>query len=82
MEKFNNVPRTDKDKQQMMFGCELKDLIESKPSFVSNNMYAMMILSDAQAEIEIGNSERARVYINRAKYFIVEEDNKNYGQES
>jgi hypothetical protein len=48
-------------------------LDESKPEFVDNLMYAMMILSDAQEVVAQGNKEAARQYINRAKHFIDKE---------
>ena len=60
----------DLGRQKEMFGCFRQELIDSKPPFVSDLMYAMMILSDAQEVISRDQKELARQYINRAKYFI------------
>lgn len=38
--------------------------------FVEAPMTAISILSDAQEEMERGNAERARQFINRAKWII------------
>ena len=73
------MPMTIEEKktwEQQAFGCAQEALNESKPGFVSNLMYAMMILSDAQHEILFGNNETGRLYINRAKHFIDAEMHK------
>jgi hypothetical protein len=66
-------------------GVTKRELLDSKPEFVSDLMYAMMILSDAQEEINFAyeaahripnsgmiaaNIETGRQFINRAKMFI------------
>lgn len=57
--------------EQMCFGCSKDELlayaIENRPK-----MTVMSILSDAQAEMELGDEIRANQYINRAKYIINE----------
>ncbi len=62
------------ERERLMFGCTKEDL-DTPPMFpVSRRMLIMQILSDAQEEIARGNGERARQYINRAKYFLVDSD--------
>ena len=54
-----------------MYGCTREDL-DTPPLFpVRKRMRIMQILSDAQEEIARGNSEIARQFINRAKYFLM-----------
>lgn len=67
---------TDVDKQMLLYGCEsveLDELIEDsqKPYMGGLPMLTMSILSDAQECIAIGSFDRARQYINRAKYVIM-----------
>ena len=64
----------------VMFGVpDMKaayDALEIMP-FVKPPMTAISILSDAQEEIERGNKDRARQFINRAKWIIINKlDNK------
>lgn len=71
-------------RHMMMYGCfttELDEIIadEMQPLMGGHYMLAMSILSDAQECIAIGQEERARQYINRAKYVMrswKEYDNK------
>ena len=59
-----------------MFGQTIEQMEEAKPSFYSNSLYAMAILSDVQELLAREDScdperiERARQWINKAKYFI------------
>lgn len=66
-------PQEKKDKQVeqdiMMFGEAESAMVNAKPSYVGNRMYAMMILSDAQ-EVLTRDPARAWQFINKAKYFI------------
>ena len=68
------MPRTEDEQLEWelnALGCPMSVLEESKPKFVSNGMYAMMILSDAQEVMQFeGGMETARQYINRGKVFI------------
>ena len=62
-------------RHMMMYGCfttELDEIIadEMHPLMGGHYMLAMSILSDAQECIAIGQEERARQYINRAKYVM------------
>lgn len=64
---------TEKERDESMFGCstgELDQMVEDYEYLNEFNMLAMSILSDAQEEIERGNGETARRYINRAKYVM------------
>jgi len=63
-------------KEISMFGETIESMIDTKPEFTDNLMYAMSILSDAQEELERNNKETARKFINKAKYFISEEGRK------
>lgn len=56
-----------------MFGETIEQFTKMKPSFYSNLLYATSILSDAQEVLSRGNSELARQFINKAKYFIIED---------
>lgn len=63
------------DKQMNMYGCtraDLDDMLEEElmPMMGGQYMLAMSILSDAQECIAIGMDDRARQYINRAKYVM------------
>jgi len=63
-------------KMIFMYGCdteELDTLISDaqQPYMGGINMLAMSILSDAQECIAIGSFDRARQFINRAKYVIM-----------
>ena len=63
-------------KMIFMYGCdteELDTLISDaqQPYMGGLNMLAMSILSDAQECIAIGSFDRARQFINRAKYVIM-----------
>jgi len=65
---------TEKEQRdESMFGCsteELDQMVEDYEYLNEFNMLAMSILSDAQEEIERGNGEIARRYINKAKYVM------------
>ena len=61
-----------KPQYEQMFGEPVDDMIKAKPEFITNLMYAVMILSDAQ-EVLKTNRERARQFINKAKFFITKE---------
>lgn len=71
-----------------MFGETVKQMKAAKPSFYSNNMYAMDILRDAQEGLHLLSAydtvtqeeaitaiERCRQLINKAKFFIEEDRN-------
>lgn len=58
------------EEEMKMFGATIADLVKSKPEMISDLDYAISILSDAQECISMESGERARQYINRAKYFI------------
>lgn len=54
-----------------MFGCSYDLLDEMIADYLGPlEMLSMSILSDAQEELERGNSEVSRQYINRAKYVM------------
>ena len=57
------------EKDIEMFGETVEAMTRMKPKFTDNLMYAMAILSDAQA-VMADNPERCRQFINKAKYFI------------
>ena len=61
-------------KEIKMFGMTTKEMIDSKPEFTDNLMYAMQILSDAQEIMTLhGDNGYSRVFINKAKFFIDKE---------
>jgi len=68
---------------QLMYGCQESDLDtmiadEKMPLMGGHFMLAMSILSDAQECIACGMDDRARQYINRAKYVMQDwHDNPN-----
>jgi len=72
-----------RDKEIVMYGCtraDLDDMIEEDlmPMMGGHYMLAMSILSDAQECIAMGLHDRARQYINRAKYVMSDwHDNPN-----
>jgi hypothetical protein len=60
-------------RDQSMFGCSTADLDQMTEDYKyidEFNMLAMSILSDSQEEMERGNFETARQYINKAKYVM------------
>ena len=70
-----------KPQYEQMFGEPVDDMIKAKPPFITNLMYAVMILSDAQEAINHNRGmdklqelrdrcETARRFINKSKYFI------------
>jgi hypothetical protein len=65
---------TKEEKSMAMFGLPdmeaAYDALAIMP-FVKPEMTAISILSDAQEEIERGNKETARQFINRAKWIII-----------
>ena len=73
-----NFAEQDKEKiQTKMFGMTL-DEVKKEPWFAGNGnlqedlMYAMQILSDAQHVMAHGQTEEARQFINKAKFWIAE----------
>ena len=55
-----------------MYGMTKADVLEEKPSFYSNEMWAVAILSDVQEIIahEHGDwQEASRIFINKAKFW-------------
>jgi uncharacterized protein YcgL (UPF0745 family) len=60
--------------QEKMFGEPIAAMTaayeSAKRMGYSKPFYAMSILSDAQFVLEHGDAERARQYINKAKYFL------------
>lgn len=60
-----------------MFGCTIEEINKSFNSFSSiglasaGKIHIITILSDAQELLDIGEKERARQYINRARYLIM-----------
>ena len=75
---WDEVSQTETDKRYMsMYGCtqtDLDDMIadEVQPMMGGHYMLAMCILSDAQECIACDMHDRARQYINRAKYVMRE----------
>ena len=73
---WDEVAQTETDKRYIdMYGCSLAELIDmwddSRREYMGGPyMLAMSILSDAQECISIGLEDRARRYINRAKYVM------------
>jgi hypothetical protein len=67
---------TEKERSQVgMYGCTERQMVEAAVSCNMKdpfdlNHYAMAILSDVQEEMERGNIETARQYVNRAKFFV------------
>lgn len=61
-----------KEEQVKMYGCESEAIIEAMSRYDGQEtmMLAMSILSDAQMEMSMGNTEIARQYMNRAKFVI------------
>lgn len=67
------------DQQRQMFGMTLDQVIAEKPKFEAPGMWAMSILSDVQemlSRIPLEKRpdpvilERARQWINKAKYWV------------
>jgi len=76
----------DTEKQMNMYGCLSKELDEMiaddlMPLMGGHYMLAMSILSDSQECIAIGMHDRARQYINRAKYVISHWKDTNQGED-
>jgi len=67
------------DQQIAVFGETVEQMIFLKPSFESDTMYAMQILSDAQEVLARGDAERARQFINKAKFFLTKQLEKERG---
>ena len=68
-------PTLSYDRAMSVFGCTLDDLkaaVERDRTMFQTGwrMMAMSILSDAQELLERGDRERARQWINRAKWII------------
>jgi len=57
-----------------MFGMTQEQLVAEKPKFDRPSMWAMSILSDVQGLLarkpDVGDLERARQWINQAKFWI------------
>lgn len=57
------------DQAKAMFGCDMSDLEEMVSEMLGSPlMLVAAIMSDAQEELARGNAERARQYLNRAKW--------------
>ncbi len=75
------------DQQLEMFGCLVKDikggaiLVNTNDPRELNN-YAICILSDAQSVLANGDAEKARQFINKAKYLLSESSDILRKQES
>lgn len=66
---------TTPEEQRRMFGLTLDEVIAEKPAFYDPGLFAMAILSDVQGLLERSGDdrtarERARQWINKAKYWI------------
>ena len=68
--------------EQQAMGCSKQNVLDMKPSFISDLMEAMSWLSDAQEEAARGNAEVTRQLINRAKVFIILEMDKQQPKEA
>jgi len=57
-----------------MTTAELKEMVETSPTFKVDGpaMLAMSMISDAQTEMSMGETEYARRTMNRAKWILVE----------
>ena len=81
---WNEVAQTETDKRYMdMYGMPkewLDELVDDwqAPLMGGLPMLAMSILSNAQECIAIGDGEKARQYINRAK-FVIKQNKSNVG---
>ncbi len=65
----------DKQTQKQVFGCDIDAFVEQIKGCITYKLSgaAMVIaglMSDAQEEMEHGNSERARQTLNRAKHLM------------
>lgn len=64
------------ERQTQMYGCTTAALQQDwetvKRMYPFRELYAMAILSDAQEEMARGNVERARQYVNKAKWHLSE----------
>lgn len=72
--KIEDVREMQENKEREMMGVTAEEtekaFEESKALGYSRDGYAASILSDAQEEMALGNSEKARKYINKAKYHL------------
>jgi hypothetical protein len=69
------TPEEQKQRKLQMFGCDLDAFVESVDTSLTlkacgPSMVIISILSDAQEEIAMGDTERARQTINRAKFLV------------
>lgn len=71
------MPYTPEERRQIelqMFGMTREQLVSEKPKFYKPSMYAMSILSDVQELLarkpDSRQLERARQWINKAKFWI------------
>jgi len=63
--------------QIKMFGQTTAQLdTDLEQAFSGTKMYIASILSDAQAVMEMGDTETARQFINKAKYYLFNEMEK------
>jgi hypothetical protein len=62
------------ESETVMYGCTQEDLENMLHigHHTDTKMLALSILSDTQEEIERGNKELARMFINRAKFLIMQ----------
>ena len=60
-------------RDRVMFGCQEQDLrdLVARDFYSSPAFLAVSILSDAQEVLSFGNAEKARQFINRAKWVIL-----------
>lgn len=62
---------TKQETQLAMFGCTYEQLdVMMAHALGPLEMFAMSILSDAQEELAMGNTNVSRQYMNRAKYVM------------
>lgn len=67
------------EEQNKMYGCSTQAIDEAMNRYDGQEsmMLAMSILSDAQMEMSMGNTETARQFMNRAKY-VISKDKDRY----
>ena len=72
------MEQTLEQRQMRMYGCTEADIELAVADTIMGSplMLAGSILSDAQEEMAHGQHERARQFINRAKYILFEEYSK------
>ena len=78
LERTEEASQSDREKAEILcFGATIRELEEGAMQWTKAPLsmhetlfHATCILSDAQEEIQLGNAETARQFINRAKYFV------------